>query len=168
MEILFPLVAVYLLIRFRFNGKLLLNDTSFLFESLIVFTLIGGILGLYLNDLVFDVIDHYFNIHSIIFGLLSSLFLIFGYKTKYRKLFYLIDLALWITILTVKGGYQFGFGIGLPYPSVLLFDIISSILRLQLFRKLLFDFRTIGLILITILIISIKIIFLGYPLLTKI
>jgi hypothetical protein len=61
-----------------------------------------------------------------------------------------------------------GFGNGLPYPSIILFDIFSIGLRLQLFRKLLFDFRIIGLLIITVLLITIKILYFGYPLIEKI
>lgn len=167
-EILLPFLMCFLLIRFRFKGKFLINDTSFLFETLIVFTATGGILGLYLNHLAFDIIDHQFNIQSIIFGLISTLLLILAYKTRFTKWFYLLDLVLWIFILTVKGGYMSGFGIGLPYLSIILFDIFSIALRLQLFRKLLFDFKLIGVICITILLIVLKIIYLSYPLIERI
>jgi len=77
---------------------------------LIVFTASGGILGLYLNRLVFDIIGHQFNIQSIIFGLISTLILIFAYKTRFTKWFFLLDLGLWIFVLTIKGGYMVGFG----------------------------------------------------------
>jgi hypothetical protein len=167
-EIILPFLMCYLLIRFRFNGKILINDISFLFETLIVFMATGGILGLYLNRLVYDIIDHQFNIQSIIFGLFSGLLLTLAYKTRFTKWFYLLDLGLWIFILTVKGGYMVGFGNGLPYPSIILFDIFSIGLRLQLFRKLLFDFRIIGLLIITVLLITIKILYFGYPLIEKI
>lgn len=167
-EILLPFLMCYLLIRFRFNGKILINDPSFLFEMLIVFTASGGILGLYLNRLVFDIIGHQFNIQSIIFGLISTLILIFAYKTRFTKWFFLLDLGLWIFVLTIKGGYMVGFGTGLPYPAIILFDIFSTLIRFQLLRKLLFDFKTIVLIIFTLALITIKFLYLGYPLAEKI
>ena len=167
-EILLPFLMCYLLIRFRFKGKILINDLSFLFETLIVFTATGGILGLYLNRLAFDIIDHQFNIQSLIFGLISTLLLVLAYKTRFTKWIYLLDLGLWIFVLSVKGGYMVGFGTGLPYPAIILFDIFSIALRLQLFRKLVFDFKWIGLICITIMLIVLKLLFLSYPLIEKI
>jgi hypothetical protein len=167
-EILLPFLLCYLVIRFRFKGEIKLYSSSFLFETLIVFTITGGILGLYLNRLTFDIIDHDFNIQSIIFGLISTLLLILAYKTRYTKWFYLLDLGLWIFILTVKGGYMVGFVIGLPYPAIILFDIFSTFLRLQLFRKLVFDFKTIMLFILTITLITLKFLYLGYPLAERI
>lgn len=167
-EILLPFLMCYLLIRFRFNGKILINDLSFLFETLIVFTATGGILGLYLNQLAFDIIDHQFNIQSIIFGLISTLILVLAYKTRFTKWFYLLDLALWIFILTVKGGYMVGFGIGLPYTAIILFDIFSTLIRFQLLRRLMFDFKTIVMIIFTLALITLKFLYLGYPLAERI
>jgi len=167
-EILLPFLMCYLLIRFRFNGEINLNNTSFLFETLIVYTITGGILGLYLNRLTFDIIDHEFNIQSITFGLISTLLLLLAYKTRFTKWFYLLDLSLWIFILTIKGGYMAGFVIGLPYPAIIIFDTFSTLVRLQLFRKLVLDFKTIVLFTITITLIILKFLYLGYPLAERI
>ncbi|NOQ26156.1 MAG: hypothetical protein GQ564_12400 [Bacteroidales bacterium] len=167
-EIIIPILACYLLIKFRFKRNFSLNNTFQLFETLIVFTAIGSIIGLYLNDLVYDFIDHYFNLYSIIFGTISTMLLILSYKTRFTKWFFLIDLVLWIMVLTIKGGYKVGFSIGIPWPSIILFDTISTIIRFQLFRKLIFDIKLIAVIILTIIIILLKILYLGYPLMDKI
>jgi len=165
-EILLPIFACFLVIKFRFRNKFQINDTSFLFEILIAFTGTGAILGLYLNQLVFDIIDHQFNSISIIIGLISSVLLILAYRTN-SKTFLLIDLTLWLFVLAVKGGYQCGFGIGLPYLPILFFDIISILLRLQLLRKLVINFSPIILFAVTIVLVIIKFLFLGFPIAEK-
>ena len=167
-EILLPLMLAFIVPQLRFDCKSLINNASYLFEILIIYTAIGGVLGLYLNFLVFDIIGHQFNIYSIVFGLTSTSLLIFAYKTRLTKWFFLLDLGLWFFILTIKGGYMVGFGIGLPYPSIILFDAVSTLIRLQLFRKIIFDFKVIYIFILTLAILTIKTVFLGYPLIDMI
>jgi hypothetical protein len=167
LEILIPLIICFLIIKFRFNGKLLLNDTRFLYETLISLTFLGSVIGLYLNKLQYDIIDHIFNEASIIFGLTSSLLLFLSYRTQFRKTFFIIDLSLWLFVLIIKGGYCFGFAACAPYPSIILFDIASTLLRLLILRKLIFEMKLISIFFITAILITGKAIFLKYPLMER-
>ena len=167
-EILIPSIICFLLIKFRFKGKILFNETKFLYETLISLTFLGGLIGLYLNGLQYDFIDHIFNKASIIVGLVSTLLLVLSYRTQFRKTFFFIDLSLWLFVLIIKGGYCCGFATCTPYPSIILFDIASTLLRLLILRKLVFEIKPIVPIFMTIILIAVKAIFLKYPLIEKI
>jgi len=167
-EIIIPILFCILYSIFRFKGRIMINDLAFIFENLITFNFAGSILGLYANSLVYDIIDYLFNKQSIIAGSISTLLLILAYKTKYRKLFFFLDFGLFLFILLIKGGYKVGFSSGVPYASIILFDIISILFRLQLFRIIVHNFNLVILISITIILITLKFLSLGYPLIERI
>jgi hypothetical protein len=158
-----PLALAYVWIYKKYKGKFLIGDKLFLIENLIIITFFGSIIGLYLNNLVYDFIDHHFNLHSIVFGLISTAILVLAYRTKHTKLLITLDFFLWFVVLTIKGGYNVGFGVGIPYPSIIVFDLISTLLRLQIFRKYIYDFKWQLLVLLTIIIFIFKICFFSYP-----